>query len=632
MKHFLFVSILFFVVRLGAQGIEVSRIDPPFWFTDMKTNKVELMVYGPNVALCEVTASKESPIKVLKVNKVDNPNYLFVEVHVTSAAKAGKYNLTFNKNGTLKDIPYEIKALDKEAKRAQGLDNSDFIYLLMPDRFANGDPTNDKLPAMRQALAHRDSLYGRHGGDIQGVINHLDYLKKLGITAIWMNPEIENDQPKESYHGYAATDLYKIDPRLGSNELYQQYVDKCHQSGMKVIKDVVFNHVGNQCWWYKDLPEKSWVHEFKEFTRTTYRSQTLFDPYASAADKTRMTDGWFDTHMPDLNQKNPRLARYLIQNSIWWVAFSGLDAYRIDTYPYPDLEFMNKWVEALQKEFPKLGFFGETWVDGVSLQAAFAQNIYASENKLPAWIDGKGKDAKSFASKLPAVTDFQLYFALTKAFNEKFGWSEGVMHLYNTLTQDYLYQNPYNNVVFLDNHDLGRYFSTVNEDLSKMKMASTFLLTTRGIPSIYYGTEILMKNNFDWNNHDKVREEFPGGWADHPQNKFEEAGRTQSENDYFNFLSKLANYRKNQPVLQSGKLMQFVPEDGIYTYFRYDEQHTVMVVINSNSEEKSLKTDRFAERMSGFGKGIDVLQDKLYLNLAELKVPARTALVVELLK
>lgn len=601
---------------MSAQNIQINHVEPPFWWAGMKTNNVELLIHGKNISDGTLTVNYKG-ISIGEIKKVENPNYLFVTLKVSPSAKPGKFSFSLQKENNSVLIPYELKERNKTQNQNAGISPADFIYLIMPDRFANGDTKNDYVSEMKESKARRDTLYGRHGGDIQGVINHLDYIKTLGVTAIWLNPEVENNQPRESYHGYAATDLYKIDPRLGTNDLFVQYTEKCHAMGIKVVKDVVFNHIGNEHWLYKDLPAKDWVHQFDEFTRTTYRSSTLLDPYGAKADKNLMSNGWFDKHMPDLNQQNPFLAKYLIQNSIWWAEYAGIDCYRIDTYPYPDLSFMNDWVKAMRKEYPNIGLFGETWVDEVPVQAYFAEN---NIKNLP------------FDSKLPGVTDFQLYFAMTKAFNEDFGWMNGVMHLYYTLAQDFLYKDPMRNVLFLDNHDLGRFYSTIKEDKQKMKMALTFLLTTRGIPSIYYGTEILMKNDFDWGNHDKVREEFPGGWPEDKMNKFTEAGRTPEENEMVKYIQNLANWRKNTPAVHSGKLMQFIPENGVYVYFRYDETQTVMVILNTNKESQVLKTQRFSERMSGFTTAKNVISGEFLTEIKTISVPANSTLVLTLQK
>lgn len=616
LKIRLFFLLFLMSAAMSAQNLQINHIEPPFWWTGMKTNSIEVLIHGKNISQGILSVNYKG-VSIGEIKKVENPNYLFVTLKISAAAKPGKFSFSLQKGDDSVLIPYELKERNKNQPRNSGISSSDFIYLIMPDRFANGDTQNDNVPEMKESRARRDTLYGRHGGDIQGVMNHLDYIKSLGVTAVWLNPEVENNQPKESYHGYAATNLYKIDPRLGTNELFLQYTGKCHEMGMKVVKDVVFNHIGNEHWLYRDLPAKDWVHQFDEFTRTTYRSSTLLDPYGAEADKNLMSNGWFDKHMPDLNQQNPLLAKYLIQNSIWWAEYAGIDCYRIDTYPYPDLNFMNDWVKAMQKEYPNIGLFGETWVDEVPVQAYFAQN---NIKNLP------------FDSRLPGVTDFQLYFAMTKAFNEDFGWMNGVMHLYYTLAQDFLYKDPMKNVVFLDNHDLGRFYSTVKEDRQKLKMALTFMLTTRGIPSLYYGTEILMKNDFDWGNHDKVREEFPGGWQGDKFNKFTEAGRTPEENEMVKYIQNLANWRKNTPAVHSGKLMQFVPENGIYVYFRYNESETVMVVLNSGKENQTLKTQRFAERMKGFTSARNVISGEFITDIKNISVPAGTSLVLTLQK
>lgn len=614
MKQFVFfIFIALFSTNSWTQNNKISHIQPISWWVGMKNPSLQLMVHGEKIAASTVSINYKG-VKLEKVEKVENPNYLFLTLTISPKTLPGQMEISFT-NGTDKTTySYPLKERSKDKSRVQGIDASDFIYLLMPDRFANGDKSNDNVPSMLQAKAKRDTLYGRHGGDIQGVINHLDYLKDLGITAIWMNPEIENNQPAESYHGYAATDLYKIDPRLGTNDLYAHYVNACHQRGLKVVKDVVFNHVGNETWWYKDLPSKDWVHQWENFTRTNYRAAILLDPYASQKDKNILLNGWFDKHMPDLNQQNPFLAQYLIQNSIWWVEFSGLDGYRIDTYPYPDATFMKNWHQALEREYPKLGVFGEAWMEESSSQAFFTKNNYE----------------KPYQGVLPIAIDFQFYYAAQKAFTEDFGWDTGLMRLYYMLVQDYLYKDAYQNVLFLDNHDVGRYFSTVKNDVQKLKMAMALMLTTRGIPSMYYGTEVLMANDFDWGNHDKVRLEFPGGWEDHPQNKFTAAGRSESENEVWNYISKIANYRKAHTALQTGKLMQFVPENGMYVYFRYNEKEKYMIVINSNKDQSKLATARFEEMLTGIKTATNIVTDEKISNLTELTLNAKSAYIFAL--
>ena len=457
-------------------------------------------------------------------------------------------------------------------------------------------------------------MYYRHGGDIQGIINKLSYIKDLGITAIWCTPEIENDQPQASYHGYAVTDHYKIDPRYGTNELYKTYVEKCHAMGLKVIKDIVHNHIGSEHWLMKDLPLKDWVHQWPAYTQTTYKDQTLMDPYASVADKKLMQNGWFDYHMPDLNQSNPFVQNYLTQNHIWWIEYAGIDGLRLDTYAYNDPGYMADWAQKIKAEFPRLSIFGETLVNGVVNQAFFT---------------GGRTINQKLDTHLPGITDVQIKDAIYDVLNGKFDWITGVNRLYSVLANDFVYQSPSSNVIFLDNHDMSRFYSVIGEDLNKFKSGIAMLLTIRGIPQLYYGTEILMKN---FSNPDGlVREDFKGGWAGDKTNKFEAAGRNASENEAYNYVKKLANYRKNNPVLQTGKLMQYVPENGIYVYFRYNKNKTVMVIVNSNDKEQMVSTARFNERMNGFTKVLNVTTDSLFSLTNAIRVPPKSTMVLELL-
>ena len=411
----------------------------------------------------------------------------------------------------------------------------------MPDRFANGDYSNDSFDDMLQSGINRGKMFFRHGGDLQGIIDHLDYLKELGVTALWLNPVLENDQPYASYHGYAITDHYNIDRRFGDNELYKTFVEKCHEKGIKVIMDIIFNHCGHEHWLIKDLPAEDWVHQWPEFTRSNFRASVINDPYASKTDTKKLLEGWFDYSMPDLNQQNERLANYLIQNTIWWVEYSGQDAYRIDTWFFPDQDFLSRWAKRMQQEFPRLGMYGETWAQMMSVQASFAEDSGLTDE---------------YNSHLPGITDFQLNFAIEEALTQKQSWTGGAARLYYTLAQDYLYEDPLRNVIFLDNHDKSRFFSTIGEDIDKYKSGMAFLLTMRGIPSIYYGTELLFAAISDPDG--KVRQDFPGGWKEDKINKFNVSGRTAAEKDAFEYVKKLANYRKNTPALDG-----LVPGDGV---------------------------------------------------------------------
>jgi hypothetical protein len=395
--------------NLLAQEKSIVRIDPPFWFTLMGNTKMQLCMYGPNLSQYDV-AQNYAGVTIDKVNKVENPNYLFVDIDISLSTLPGVINFQFTKGKKSFNYPYELRSRTLSRNRAAGVTSSDLIYLAMPDRFANGDTTNDVVQQMQEKTVMRDSLTMRHGGDIKGILKNLPYLKFTGITALWLTPVQENDQPHESYHGYAITDHYKIDRRLGTNEDYELLVTAAHSIGIKVIMDVVLNHVGSMHWFIKDLPAKDWVHQWPEYTRTTYKDGTLMDPYAANADKKLMTDGWFDTHMPDLNQQNDYVANYLLQNYLWWIETTGIDGFRIDTYAYADQDFARKWVNYIKAAYPNFTFFAETWVHGVTNQSFFAKNIF---------------DKKGYQGAVPGVTDFQLYYAINDALNQKFGWTEG---------------------------------------------------------------------------------------------------------------------------------------------------------------------------------------------------------------
>jgi glycosidase len=426
---------------------------------------------------------------------------------------------------------------------------------------------------------------------------------------------LTNDQPKTSYHGYANTENYRIDPRYGTNELYKKLIDEMHKRGMKMVKDLVHNHVGSNHWTVLDLPSKDWLNQWSTFTRTTYREQTHFDPYASAADKKQMVKGWFDFHMPDPNQQNPYVRNYITQSHIWWVEYAGVDAFRLDTYAYNDLDYMAEWAKAIKAEYPNLNSFGETWVQGVPSQTYFTEGNVVNQG---------------FDSGLDGVTDFQALWGINEALNGKFGWTDGVVRLYNTLAYDYQYKDATKNVVFLDNHDLNRFYSVVNEDFSKYKSGIAWVRTTRGIPQFYYGNEILMTGTTTPDG--KVRLDFKGGWPEDKVNKFTAAGRTEKENEAFNYVRKLANYRKNNEVLQTGKMMQFVPQDGVYVYFRYNADKTVMMLMNGEEKEVTVSTARFAERTSGFTQAVNVATDEVLADISQIKIPAKTTLVLELKK
>lgn len=614
MRRFSFIFFLLLSSSVFAQS-KLERIEPMNWWVGMHNPKLQLLIHGNQIAAYEIRINYPG-VKLLDVHKVENPNYLFADLEISATAKAGKMTIGFFLNGKKRfENVYELKEKIQNTNRIQAVTNKDLIYLLMPDRFSNGDPKNDIVKGMKETKLNRDSMYYRHGGDLQGLINKLDYLKDLGITAIWMTPEIENDMSLASYHGYAATDHYKIDPRYGSLALYKTLVDKVHEKGMKIVKDIVHNHMGTEHWFFKDMPMKNWVNEWPVFTQTSYRDEPVMDPHASKADQKKMLDGWFVPTMPDFNQRNPYVQNYITQNHIWWVEYAGIDGLRLDTYPYNDPEYMKDWANKIKAEFPTLSIFGETLVNSAAAQAYFT---------------GGNTVSRGFDTELPGVTDAVMKNAIYEALNGKSGWTDGVFRLYTTIAQDFLYQNADRNVIFLDNHDMSRFYSMVNEDLNKYKSGMALLLTLRGIPQVYYGTEILMKN---YSNPDGlVRSDFPGGWAGDKSDKFTAAGRTPQENEAWNYFRTLANYRKNSPALQSGKMMQYVPENGLYTYFRYlpEGGKTVMVIFNGDDQAKSLETGRFAERMSGATTAINIITKEQLNTLNTIAVPAKGTLVLEL--
>jgi glycosidase len=556
-----------------------------------------------------------SGITLKEVTRLENPNYLFLLLDISPTTEPGSFFLELkNADGSEnKAYPYELKARNNQPK-AQGITAADLIYLIMPDRFANGDQGNDQGKGMRQEGTNRDKVLFRHGGDLIGIMEHLDYLEDLGVTALWLNPVLENDQPYESYHGYAVTDHYKIDPRFGDNEQYRKLVQLAHERDQKVIMDVIFNHTGDQHWWMRDLPATDWIHQWEDdFQQISYRAPVHIDPYAAASDFSEVTDSWFDNHMPDLNQQHPQVANYLIQNSIWWTEYSGQDGFRIDTYAYCDQGFMSEWNRRMLEEYPDLGIFAETWVHGTGVQAWFAE----------------GERANGHNSHLPGVTDFQLYYAINEALNNEQGWTSGVAKIYYTLAQDYLYLDPYRNVLFLDNHDLSRIYGNLNEESEKFKSAMTLLLTLRGIPMLYYGTEILMTGS-GGGFGEGGRKDFPGGFKGDKEDKFKARNRSAAEQDAFTFVQRLANYRKENPALQNGELTQYIPQDGVYVFFRHDDEKTVMIAYNSNSSATILKTSRFAAQIGKATEGINILTEQNITDLSSLTLGAHESVVVEL--
>lgn len=611
--------VLNFFIPVFAQ--EAYKCYPTHWWVGMKWNKLQVMVHGdkisdhfPMIKMGPQGIKLAQGVSLLKVNRAENPNYIFLDLVIDATAKPGRISFPF-----VKDINFQYELKPRRAGNgtsyAQGVTSKDLMYLIMPDRFSNGDESNDQVPGMRDQSLRRDTVYNRHGGDLKGILNKLDYLQSLGVTTLWLNPVIENDMDERTEHGYAFTNHYKVDPRLGGDKAYYDLVDATHKKGMKIIQDAVYNHVGIRHFTVQDPPMNDWLHQWPTYTNTQYKDQTLFDPHASTMDKKIMADGWFTTQMPDLNQYNPFVANFLIQHALWTIEEFGIDGWRIDTYAYNDLDFMNRCNKALVDEYPHITMFGETWVHGVINQSYFVQNNY----NVP------------FKSNLQAPTDFQTLWAITDVMTKDFGWTDGVNRLYTTLAQDFVYKDPMRNVIFLDNHDISRFYSVVGENTDKYKSSIAWLLTCRGIPQLYYGDEICMTGLTNPNDG-YVRQDFPGGWPSDAVNKFTNAGRTEKERDIWNYISTLATYRKKSSAITSGKMMQFLPEDGgVYVYFRYDATQTVMIAMNTAKEKKSIGIKRFGERIAGFSKMKNVLTNEI-TSLQDFSLNAYVSGVYELIK
>ena len=596
-------SILCFLIvilslQLGAFAQELN-VYPTSWWTGMKYNKIQLMIHGDNDLSKSVSVNYPG-IRVLKVYQPENKHYVFADLEISPATKPGTFTV---KMGDGKSFRYTLQPKSKNngITRVKGVHANDLVYLIMPDRFANGDPSNDQVPDYEDKLADRSNPFARHGGDIKGVENNLDYLKDLGVTSVWMTPVFENNMPRmnegkynmSGYHGYWITNHYTVDKRMGGNEAYMNLTDAAHRKGMKIIQDAVYNHIGSYHHTVLDLPFKEWLNQWPSYQGSNHRDEVFFDPYAAKVDKDIMIGGWFTPHLPDLNLANSYVSNYVIQNTIWATEMFGIDGWRVDTYKYCDEAFLNRINTALEKEFPGLTVFGEAWTNSITGGAYFAQNNMASP----------------FKHNLQGITDFPFNGAILDAVNQKADFTSGVNRLYMTLAQDVLYKDPMRNCIFLDNHDMNRSLSMVGEDMNKYKMALGLLLTQRGIPQLYYGAEIAMKN-FKNPTDAEVRKDFPGGWAGDSVSKFAPAGRTAMETEAFNYIRKLARFRQTSSAIGSGKLMQYIPQDGAYVYFRYDGKQTIMCVLNSSDKPVSMKLSRFSERLKGASQYTDVISGK----------------------
>ncbi|MBN1819871.1 MAG: glycoside hydrolase family 13 protein [Prolixibacteraceae bacterium] len=609
----IFFAAFMWHVSVSAE-INLKRVEPMFWWVGMKNPNLQLMVYGENISNTKVRIDYPG-VSVESVSSVENPNYLFIDLIISPETKPGKFDIIFQKEGIkATSYNYELRQREKGSANRTGFNSSDVIYLITPDRFVNGNPDNDEVEGMKEK-PNRNNKNGRHGGDIRGIINSLDYIENMGFTAVWLNPVLENNMTRTSYHGYSTTDFYRVDPRYGSNKEYLELSKELKKRGMKLIMDMIFNHCGSEHWWMGDLPMSDWINNYPDFSYSNHRRTVNQDPHASEIDKRGMVDGWFDRTMPDMNQRNPFLATYLIQNSIWWIEYIGLEGIRQDTWPYPDKNMMSEWTKRVLEEYPEFNIVGEEW----SLNPAIVSY----------WQKGQtNKDG--YECDLPSLMDFPLQSAVSEGLKNKEEWGSGLIQIYEAIANDFLYPNPGNLVIFPDNHDMSRFFVQMGENVDLLKIGVTYFLTTRGIPQIYYGTEILMSH--PGSEHGDIRSDFPGGWEGDNANAFTGKGLSDQQKSTQEYIRKILNWRKDKKVIHNGRLIHFAPENGIYVYFRYNDSEAVMVILNKNSQESQLNTGRFAEVMGGYHSGKEIITSTEIDNVSVINMPARSALIIELYK
>lgn len=607
----LILIVVFFFGQLQAKTQPwVQRLEPTYWWTDMNNSEFQLMLYGLEISKSDISIENKE-VTVMRKELTDNPNYIFLYLKVAKEAQPGQFNISIKKGKKKQTIVYELKKRREGSASRKSFSEADAVYLLMPDRFVNGNSANDSIKGYLQGV-NRNDAGKRHGGDIEGVISKIPYLANLGITALWTTPLFDNNDSNYSYHHYACSDYYKIDPRFGKNDAYARLSETCHSNGLKLIIDVVPNHCGSSHWWLKDLPAKDWFNTWPTYTSSNYRMTAWTDPHASEADKYRLMKGWFAPNMPDLNLQNPLLFDYLKQVYIFWIESANIDGMRVDTYPYNDIKTAARFIQSIRNEYPKMNVVGECWVK-TPAEIAYYQS--GNNNK-----DG-------FDSRLTSVMDFCLKDVFSSAFNESESWDAGMARFYSLYAQDFVYANPNMIMNFLDNHDIDRFSTSVKGDIGKYKMALAMLVTARGYPQIYYGTEIMLDGKPG--SYEGHRFDFPGGWVSDKRNAFHAEGRTKAENEVFDYLNTLLNYRKNNPVLQNGKMKQFIPENGIYVNFRYNDEKTIIVIANNNEQTKELDLNRFKEMLSGKTEGIEITSTKVYPLSQKVSVPAKTVLILE---
>lgn len=596
----------------GFRGLQ--HIEPTYWWTNMHHSTLQIMLHGKDVAKCNVSINYPG-ISIADKKLTDNPNFIFLYINISKETKAGFFSIVLNCKTEKEQqiIFYELKERKPNSAERESFSEKDNVYLLFPDRFVNGNPQNDSVKGYIQGV-NRTNLSFRQGGDIEGIIQKIPYLADLGITALWTTPFFDDNDTNYSYHHYASTDYYKIDPRLGTNDDYLRLSQTASKYGIKMIIDVVPNHCGGSHWWVKDLPAKDWFNTWDKYTSSNYRITAWTDPYASEADRYKLTHGWFAPNMPDLNLNNPLLFDYLRQAYIFWIEKADIAGMRVDTYPYNDIHVASKFIKSIQDEYPKMNVVGECWVKSPA-ETAYYQS--GNNNK-----DG-------FDSHLQSVMDFVLKDKLSEVFNENEGWDSGTARFYSHFAQDFVYPNPNMIMNFVDNHDIDRYSTSVKGDAQKYKMGLAMLIASRGYPQIYYGTEIMIDGiPGDYQGH---RFDFPGGWSDDKRNAFTAEGRTDKENEVFDYLKSLLNYRKNNAVLQSGKMTQFISENGMYVFFRHNAEKMVMVICNNNEKETVLNTKRFAECTKNYKSGKEITSGEISDIQNQISIKAKTVMLLELI-
>ena len=599
--HFLFISI--------ADAMEIKRTDPSFWWTGMKNSELQIMFYGKDIAQSQVQFEYPG-VRLKELVQLESPNYLFLYLEISKEAQPGVIHFTFTQGKQKIVKQYELK--ERVASTgARGFDASDVLYLIMPDRFANGDPAND---VWDNAPVARDDLIGRHGGDFAGISQHIDYIYDLGVTAVWLNPVLENKMPI-SYHGYATTDFYKVDPRFGSNDDYCRLIDELHRKGLKVIMDMIYNHCGSNHWWMNDFPSSDWLNHQEGFAPTSHDLYAVMDPHAPRSEVNRMTDGWFVPEMPDLNQRNPHLATYLIQNSIWWIEYAQIDGIRHDTHPYADFDFLAKWCKAVDDEYPQFNIVGESWYANPAPLAWWQRNSIVNDRQ----------------TSLKTSMDFSLTTACEKAFGYKSTDRNRLRTVYEVIAQDFIYHNWREQLIFLDNHDISRFFKEGESDLRRFKQAIAFILTTRGIPQLYYGTELLMYGEKkDGDGH--LRKDFPGGWAGDAVNQFSREGRSPMQNEAWDYMQQLLQWRKNSRAVIEGDLLHYAPDwqTECYVYARITDKETILVILNGSDKEQTLPVDRFYEVIGNYTSGKDVITGQFIDVKKDIPITSKGVLILNL--